>query len=118
MQLWFRRALVITSLAVLAWLMLTSQQTMLAIKVYTVISSLAFVAYAIDKAAASSNRWRIPESTLHVLGLLGGWPGALLAQTLLRHKSVKREFRMFFWMIVAINLLVLGWLLSRWQLLH
>lgn len=115
MQIWLRRALVIISLAVLAWLMVTSLQTMLVAKVYAVISSLSFVAYAIDKAAAKGHRWRIPESTLHVIGLLGGWPGALLAQAFLRHKSVKREFRLVFWVTVALNLLVLGWLLSRWQ---
>lgn len=118
MHIWFRRALVVLSLAVLAWLIVTSQQSMLIAKVYGVIASLTFIAYAIDKAAAQGNRWRIPESTLHVLALLGGWPGAMLAQTLLRHKSVKKEFRLIFWITVTINLLVLGWLLSRWQLLH
>jgi uncharacterized membrane protein YsdA (DUF1294 family) len=115
MHIWLRRALVIISLAVLAWLIITSQQSLLMTKIYVVISTVAFVAYAIDKAAAKGNRWRIPESTLHALGLVGGWPGALLAQTLLRHKSVKREFRLIFWITVAINLFVLGWLLSRWQ---
>lgn len=110
MPIWLRRALVIVSLAVLAWLIITSQQSMFTTKVYAVIASVTFLAYAIDKAAAQSNRWRIPESTLHALALLGGWPGAMLAQTLLRHKSVKREFRLIFWITVAVNLLVLGWL--------
>lgn len=115
MHIWVRRTLVVVSLSALAWLIITSQQSVLITKVYAVIASLAFIAYAIDKAAAKSDRWRIPESTLHVLGLLGGWPGAMLAQTLLRHKSVKREFRLIFWVTVVVNLLVLGWLLSRWQ---
>lgn len=110
---WLRRALIIVSLAILSWLALTSQQPMLIIKVYTVIAAVTFLAYAIDKAAAQSNRWRIPESTLHVLALAGGWPGAILAQTLLRHKSVKREFRLIFWITVGINLFVLWWLLTR-----
>ena len=110
MPIWLRRALVVGSLAVWAWLILTSQQSMFITKVYAVIASVTFLAYAMDKAAAQSNRWRIPESTLHALALLGGWPGAMLAQTLLRHKSVKREFRLIFWITVAVNLLVLGWL--------
>ena len=97
----------------LAWLIITSQQPMFITKVYAVIASVAFIAYVIDKAAAQGNRWRIPESTLHALALLGGWPGAMLAQTLLRHKSVNREFRLIFWMTVAINLLGLGWLVTR-----
>lgn len=113
MHIWLRRALVVVSLAVLAWLIITSQQSMFITKVYAVIASVAFIAYAIDKAAAQGNRWRIPESTLHALALLGGWPGAMLAQTLLRHKSVKKEFRLIFWITVAVNLLVLGWLVSR-----
>jgi uncharacterized membrane protein YsdA (DUF1294 family) len=101
------------SLAVLAWLIVSSQQSMFITKVYAVIATLAFIAYAIDKAAAQSNRWRIPESTLHALAMVGGWPGAMLAQTLLRHKSVKREFRLIYWITVVVNLLMLGWLVSR-----
>lgn len=103
----------VASLAVLAWLIVASQQSAFIAKVYAVIATATFIFYAIDKAAAQSNRWRIPESTLHAFALMGGWPGALLAQTLLRHKSVKRAFRLIFWMTVTINLLVLGWLVSR-----
>lgn len=113
MHIWLRRLLVVASLAVLAWLIVASQQLAFTAKVYAVIATATFIAYAIDKAAAQSNRWRIPESTLHAFALMGGWPGALLAQALLRHKSVKKEFRLIFWMTVTINLLVLGWLVSR-----
>ncbi len=49
--------------------------------------------------------WRIPESTLLLAGLLGGWPGALLAQHLLRHKSSKPSFLAEFWATVALNVL-------------
>lgn len=110
---WLRKLLTVVSLAILGWLVFTSQQPMLIVKVYAVIAAVTFIAYAIDKAAAKSNRWRIPESTLHAFALVGGWPGALLAQTVLRHKSVKREFRLIFWVTVGINLFVLGWLLLR-----
>lgn len=110
---WLRRLLIVVSLCLLIWLIFTSQQPMFIVKVYAVIAVVTFLAYAIDKAAAKSDRWRIPESTLHVLALVGGWPGAILAQTILRHKSVKREFRLIFWITVGINLFVLGWLVTR-----
>lgn len=111
--IWLRRALIMVSLASLGWFIFTSQQSMFIVKVYAVIAALTFIAYALDKAAAKGNRWRIPESTLHVLALVGGWPGAILAQSILRHKSVKREFRLIFWVTVGINLFVLGWLVTR-----
>src|SRR5690606_34065621 len=53
--------------------------------VYLIASAIAFVAYALDKSAAKNGTWRTSESTLHVLAIAGGWPGALLAQQLLRH---------------------------------
>lgn len=57
------------------------------IAVYGMLSVVTFVAYALDKSAARAGNWRTPESTLLLLGLAGGWPGALVAQRLLRHKS-------------------------------
>jgi uncharacterized membrane protein YsdA (DUF1294 family) len=71
---------------------------------YAALSLLCFIAYALDKAAAQSGRWRTKESTLLLLGLLGGWPGAILAQQLLRHKSSKVSFRTAFWGTVVLNL--------------
>ena len=71
--------------------------------VYFVLSAATFIAYAADKSAAASGSLRTPESTLHMLALAGGWPGALLAQQFLRHKSTKREFRQVFWVTVLLN---------------
>ena len=65
-----------------------------------------------DKSAARSGGWRTQESTLHGLSLIGGWPGALIAQQVLRHKSRKEEFRFVFWLTVVINVCVLGWLFT------
>ena len=75
--------------------------------VYMVSSTVTFLAYAIDKAAANSQNWRVSESTLHTLSLACGWPGGLLAQQFLRHKTVKQEFRQVFWSTAAINVLAL-----------
>jgi len=70
---------------------------------YLGVSLLTFVFYAIDKSSARRSSQRIAESTLHLLSLAGGWPGALLAQQLLRHKSTKAEFRLAFWVTVVVN---------------
>lgn len=67
-------------------------------------SIVAFLAYAADKGRASRNAWRIPEAHLHLLALCGGWPGALAAQHLLRHKNRKPEFQVFFWASVVLNI--------------
>lgn len=78
---------------------------------YFVASALTFIAYAFDKSKAKRGVWRIPESTLHLLALIGGWPGAAVAQQTLRHKSQKRAFRITFWLTVIINISALTWLL-------
>jgi uncharacterized membrane protein YsdA (DUF1294 family)/cold shock CspA family protein len=70
---------------------------------YTVASVLAFAVYANDKSAAVAGRWRVREKTLLLLGLVGGWPGAIVAQQVFRHKSNKAAFRANFWNSVLVN---------------
>ncbi|SFG12473.1 DUF1294 domain-containing protein [Neptunomonas qingdaonensis] len=77
---------------------------------YLVISVITFIIYAFDKSAAINGRWRTKESTLHLCAILGGWPGALLAQQKLRHKSSKQDFRFVFWITVILNLSGFIWL--------
>ncbi|MGB1261845.1 MAG: DUF1294 domain-containing protein [Cognaticolwellia sp.] len=79
---------------------------------YLAFSTITYVAYGLDKAKAQRGSWRTPESTLHFFALMGGWPGAAIAQQTLRHKSKKREFRMVFWLTVMINCAALTWLVS------
>ena len=79
---------------------------------YIVASLLTFIMYAVDKSAAKKGRWRTQENTLHLLSLAGGWPGALVAQQKLRHKSMKRSFRSVFWVTVLLNCTVLVWLVT------
>lgn len=79
---------------------------------YLVLSALTFAAYAMDKSAARKGAWRTKESSLHLLSLAGGWPGALLAQERLRHKTRKPSFRIIFWATVATNLGIFLWLLT------
>ena len=80
---------------------------------YLVTSLSCFVAYAIDKAAARNGGWRTPERTLLLLGLLGGWPGGVLAQQWLRHKTAKRSFQQMFWFTVVANVAGFLWLSAR-----
>lgn len=76
------------------------------------MSVLTFAVYALDKSAARQGRWRAREQTLHLLALAGGWPGALAAQRLLRHKSSKASFRGVFWLTVLANVALVLWLAS------
>lgn len=71
---------------------------------YAMGSIVTFFAYAFDKTAATRGTWRTSEAALLGLGLIGGWPGGLLAQKWLRHKSSKQPFRTAFWVTVAVNL--------------
>ena len=76
-------------------------------------SLLCFVLYGVDKAAARAGRGRISESTLLSLGLVGGWPGAIVAQQVFRHKTSKRSFRVRFWLSVAANVGLWAWAATR-----
>jgi uncharacterized membrane protein YsdA (DUF1294 family) len=82
----------------------------LVVGAYLVLSAVAFTMYAVDKSKARNNQWRISESTLHLLSLIGGWPGALVAQQVFRHKRKKEAFRTVFWMTVIVNCAALVWL--------
>ncbi|WP_299796441.1 DUF1294 domain-containing protein [uncultured Shewanella sp.] len=79
---------------------------------YLVVSTFTFLAYGLDKSAARRGCWRTRESTLQLMALIGGWPGALLAQRWLRHKSQKTSFRLMLWLMIAMNTSSLLWLLS------
>jgi uncharacterized membrane protein YsdA (DUF1294 family) len=70
---------------------------------YLIMSFAALVAYAYDKRAAMQGQGRIPENTLHLISLLGGWPGAFLAQQAFRHKTSKGTFQLAYWATVLVN---------------
>ena len=74
---------------------------LLVVAVYLSLSLVTIIAYAADKRAATAGAWRTSEATLLVLGLLGGWPGAIIAQQALRHKTRKRGFQIAFWWSVV-----------------
>lgn len=77
---------------------------------YCIASVVTFFAYLLDKSAAIKGRRRKSENTLHLLALVFGWPGALVAQQVFRHKTVKKPFRLVFWVTVLLNLIFFVWL--------
>lgn len=79
---------------------------------YALIGAVTYLVYAKDKEAAQKGTWRTPESTLHLLSILGGWVGAMMAQNYLRHKTKKPEFRLAYYLTVLVNLAVLLYLIS------
>lgn len=98
-------------LGVLALVALSGRLPMMILAAYGGASLLSFVAYGRDKLAAKRGRWRTPESTLHLIDLLCGWPGGLMAQKIIRHKSSKGSFQAMFWITVVLNVAALAWLL-------
>jgi uncharacterized membrane protein YsdA (DUF1294 family)/cold shock CspA family protein len=99
--------LVIVGLSVLA-----ANIPPLILAIYMIMSLLTFAIYAGDKSAAQKGTWRTQESILHFLSLAGGWPGALIAQQTLRHKTKKESFRFVFWLTVFLNGGVFAWLFT------
>ena len=76
--------------------------------VYGAVSLLTILFYGIDKSAAKKEKRRVSEAKLHILSLLGGWPGALLAQQMFKHKRSKPAFMRVYWVTVLVNLILLG----------
>ncbi|MCB1608893.1 MAG: cold shock and DUF1294 domain-containing protein [Xanthomonadales bacterium] len=93
------------------WLLLTWGVVPIWLFWVTIAMSLfAVVLYGLDKWAAKRDRQRTPEATLQLCALLCGWPGALLAQQVFRHKSSKRAFQFKFWLMVALNVSALSFM--------
>jgi uncharacterized membrane protein YsdA (DUF1294 family) len=73
-----------------------------------VMSLACFVAYGWDKRSAANGSRRMPEQTLHILALLGGWPGALLGQRQFRHKTKKLSFLIVLWSVIVLHVAIVG----------
>lgn len=82
------------------------------------ISLVTYLLYWRDKRKAQAGEWRIPESTLHLAELAGGWPSAYLAQRVLRHKISKLSYQIGFWLIVMFHQYLACDLLLEWRLIR
>lgn len=76
------------------------------VAIYGGVSIVSFAFYWQDKNAAIAGTWRVPETQLHLLGLVGGWPGGVIAQIHFRHKTKKEKFARDFWYTVLLNVLL------------
>ena len=72
------------------------------------LSLLAFVFYGFDKRRARKDGRRVPEKTLHLMALFGGWPGALMGQRVFRHKTQKLSYRIVFWLCVMLHMVIVA----------
>lgn len=82
------------------------------------VSVFTFFMYRSDKQSAVAGEWRVPEVMLHFCELVGGWPGAFLAQRIVRHKISKASYQLLFWTIVLVHQFValefvMGWRLTK-----
>lgn len=95
--------------ALLVWGLWTQRLPLWTLAALAALNVVTLWLYAADKNAARAGRWRIPESNLHLLSLLGGWPAAWLAQQNMRHKSSKTEFRAVYWCTIVLHCGALAW---------
>ncbi|MCR5874766.1 DUF1294 domain-containing protein [Phenylobacterium sp. J426] len=73
-------------------------------------SLVTFYAFAADKRSAIDGRRRTPEATLLLLVAVGGAPGGIAAQQILRHKTRKEPFRSLLWSIAAAQAACAAWI--------
>ncbi len=105
---WFLIVMVSLPLIFSAYAMILKNNFIFII-VYIALSLVTFIVYIVDKNRAIKQQWRIPEFTLHMLELSGGWAGGLVAQHYFRHKNKKLSYQLIFWSIVGIHMV--GWIL-------
>ena len=91
-----------------SFLTLTSALNPLIISLYLVMSLITFTVFAYDKYCAIKALSRTRERTLFLLIFCCGWPGALFAQAVLRHKSVKKRFIHICLGLICCNLILLS----------
>ena len=82
--------------------------------VFAGINLITVLAFAHDKARAASGGWRMRESTLLGLALVGGPPGAIWARRRFRHKTRKQPFATYLHGIALVHAGVAIGLAARW----
>jgi len=84
--------------------------------IFIYINILSFIVYGVDKWQAANNRWRIPESTLLGLAVIGGSIGALIGMKVWHHKTMHKKFKYGLPMILIAQLIIImkcHWLCLR-----
>ncbi|NNL95559.1 MAG: DUF1294 domain-containing protein [Xanthomonadales bacterium] len=109
---WLRPAVATSFLLILACLVYLNIYPLEMLFLYLLASLACFVVYGWDKWSARRGAFRVSEINLHLLAIFAGWPGALFAQQVFRHKSRKKSFQIKFWITVLLNCAILTWLLT------
>lgn len=73
------------------------------------INLITFFTMGIDKWKAKRGSWRIKESTLFILVLLGGGIGGIVGMYTFRHKTQKNYFKYGFPIIIVIQIIAVIW---------
>ncbi|MGC4075306.1 MAG: DUF1294 domain-containing protein [Nibricoccus sp.] len=113
---WFALLLLLVAPALAIHRLSLRFDALLLVIIAVVLSATTYFVYWWDKHKARTGGWRTAETTLHFLELIGGWPGAFIAQRRLLHKCSKVSFLIVFWLIVAVHQFVAVDYLLSWQL--
>ena len=114
-----RAAAILRGLPALAWAaLLATGYARGSVPLWVIVTlaglcAVGFLLHGWDKRRARTGGRRVPEASLHLVELLGGWPGALLGTRLFRHKTAKFSYRAAFWLCAAANLAAVGWWVWR-----
>ena len=77
------------------------------------INGITFFTYGIDKLNAKRSKWRIPESTLLVMAVIGGSVGAWLGMKVWHHKTMHKKFKYGVPAIFFIQVALVGYVIFK-----
>jgi len=98
---------ILSFISYLVYLFLHNKIPIQVLGIYLIMGIITYVAYSMDKSKAIDDDYRTEENTLHIMSLLGGWLGALIAQQRFRHKTTKVPFQVIFKITVILNVGIL-----------
>ena len=79
---------------------------------FVAVNLISFALYGLDKLKAKKGLWRIRESTLLLIALLGGSVGALLGMEVFRHKTKHWQFKVLVPVFLAVHIALAVWLVK------
>lgn len=79
-----------------------------------IINVVTFFIYGVDKWKAKKSMWRIRETALLGLAVLGGSIGAWLGMKVWHHKTLHKKFRYGVPAIIIVQLAIIGYILYEY----
>ena len=77
------------------------------------VNVITFVVYGIDKLKAKKGKWRVPETTLLLLAIVGGSIGAWCGVKVWHHKTMHAKFKYGIPLIMAMQAGLLVCLITK-----